>query len=70
MLVVVGGTIPKPDVEALKEQGVAEIFTPGAPVSEIVEFLQAKVPAEAVMAIDVAARRRRCDASRSTGRTR
>jgi methylmalonyl-CoA mutase C-terminal domain/subunit len=44
VLVVVGGTIPKPDVETLKEQGVAEIFTPGAPVSEIVEFLQAKIP--------------------------
>ena len=44
VLVVVGGTIPKPDIVALKEQGVAEIFTPGAPVSEIVEFLQAKVP--------------------------
>ena len=47
VLVVVGGTIPKPDIEALKEQGVAEVFTPGAPVSEIVDFLQAKVPAEA-----------------------
>jgi methylmalonyl-CoA mutase, C-terminal domain len=44
VLVVVGGTIPKPDVIALKEQGVAEVFTPGAPVSEIVEFLQTKVP--------------------------
>jgi len=47
VLVVVGGTIPKPDIDALKEQGVAEVFTPGAPVSEIVDFLQAKVPAEA-----------------------
>ena len=45
VLVVVGGTIPKPDIEALKAQGVAEIFTPGAPVSDIVDFLQAKVPA-------------------------
>ena len=45
VLVVVGGTIPKPDIEALKEQGVAEIFTPGGPVSDIVDFLQAKVPA-------------------------
>jgi methylmalonyl-CoA mutase C-terminal domain/subunit len=44
VLVVVGGTIPKPDVEELKRQGVAEIFTPGAPVSEIVEFLQGKIP--------------------------
>jgi methylmalonyl-CoA mutase C-terminal domain/subunit len=47
VLVVVGGTIPRPDIDALKEQGVAEVFTPGAPVSEIVDFLQAKVPAEA-----------------------
>ena len=47
VLVVVGGTIPKPDIEALKEQGVAEIFTPGGPVSDIVDFLQAKIPVEA-----------------------
>ena len=44
VVVVVGGTIPKPDVEELKQQGVAEIFTPGAPVSEIVEFLRERVP--------------------------
>jgi methylmalonyl-CoA mutase C-terminal domain/subunit len=44
VVVVVGGTIPKDDVVALKEQGVAEIFTPGAPVSEIVDFLRANVP--------------------------
>jgi methylmalonyl-CoA mutase C-terminal domain/subunit len=47
VLVVVGGTIPRDDVLALKEQGVAEVFTPGAPVSEIVEFLRSHVPAEA-----------------------
>jgi methylmalonyl-CoA mutase C-terminal domain/subunit len=44
VLVVVGGTIPRDDVTALKELGVAEIFTPGAPVSEIVDFLQMNVP--------------------------
>jgi methylmalonyl-CoA mutase C-terminal domain/subunit len=44
-VVVVGGTIPKPDVEELKRQGVAEVFTPGAPVSEIVDFLRERVPA-------------------------
>jgi methylmalonyl-CoA mutase, C-terminal domain len=44
VVVVVGGTIPKDDVTSLKEQGVAEIFTPGAPVSEIVDFLRANVP--------------------------
>jgi methylmalonyl-CoA mutase C-terminal domain/subunit len=47
VLVVVGGTIPRADAAALKEAGVAEIFTPGAPVSEIVDFLKAKVPVEA-----------------------
>ena len=47
VLVVVGGTIPREDMEELKKQGVAEIFTPGAPVSEIVEFLRANVPVEA-----------------------
>ena len=47
VLVLVGGTIPKPDVEQLKAQGVAEVFTPGAPVSEIVDFLKSHVPVEA-----------------------
>jgi methylmalonyl-CoA mutase cobalamin-binding domain/chain len=47
ILVVVGGTIPKDDVTTLKEQGVAEVFTPGAPVSEIVDFLKEHVPVEA-----------------------
>ncbi|HEY7398117.1 MAG TPA: cobalamin B12-binding domain-containing protein [Gaiellaceae bacterium] len=43
VLVVVGGTIPAEDVVALKEQGVAEVFTPGAPTSEIVDFLQSRI---------------------------
>jgi methylmalonyl-CoA mutase C-terminal domain/subunit len=47
VLVVVGGTIPRDDVAALKELGVAEVFTPGAPVSEIVDFIQRHVPVEA-----------------------
>jgi methylmalonyl-CoA mutase C-terminal domain/subunit len=45
VVVVVGGTIPTDDVVELKQQGVAEVFTPGAPTSEIVEFLQGRVPA-------------------------
>ena len=44
VLVVVGGTIPKEDSEDLKQRGVAEVFTPGAPTSEIVDFLKGKVP--------------------------
>jgi methylmalonyl-CoA mutase cobalamin-binding domain/chain len=47
VLVLVGGTIPKPDVEQLKAQGVAEVFTPGAPVSEIVDFLTTHIRIEA-----------------------
>ena len=47
VVVVVGGTIPRPDIEELKRQGVAEVFTPGAPVSGIVDFLKAQIPAEA-----------------------
>jgi methylmalonyl-CoA mutase C-terminal domain/subunit len=42
--VVVGGTIPREDSDELKRLGVAEVFTPGAPMSEIVEFLREKVP--------------------------
>ena len=44
VVVVVGGTIPNDDAAELKEKGVAEVFTPGAPTTEIVEFLRAKVP--------------------------
>ena len=44
VLVVVGGTIPREDTEELKRKGVAEVFTPGAPTSEIVDFLREKVP--------------------------
>ena len=43
VLVLVGGTIPSDDVAALKEQGVAEVFTPGVPTGAIVEFLNASV---------------------------
>ena len=44
VLVLVGGTIPTDDAAELKEQGVAEIFTPGAPTGAIVDFLHEKVP--------------------------
>jgi methylmalonyl-CoA mutase C-terminal domain/subunit len=44
VLVLVGGTIPADDARELKELGVAEIFTPGAPTSAIVGFLREKVP--------------------------
>ncbi len=43
VLVVVGGTIPTEDVAELKKLGVAEVYTPGAPTAEIVEFLRGRL---------------------------
>jgi methylmalonyl-CoA mutase, C-terminal domain len=45
VVVVVGGTIPGDDADALKEQGVAAVFGPGAPTGEIVDFLKGAVAA-------------------------
>jgi methylmalonyl-CoA mutase, C-terminal domain len=45
VLVVVGGTIPGDDANELRSLGVAEVFTPGAPTSDIVDFLRARVAA-------------------------
>ncbi len=44
VIVVVGGTVPADDAEELKKLGVAEVFTPGVPTSEIVDFLRGQVP--------------------------
>ena len=43
VLVLVGGTIPADDIVELRELGVAEVFTPGAPTTAIVEYLHAHV---------------------------
>ena len=40
VLVTVGGTIPAEDIPELKKLGVAEVFTPGAPTHEIVDFIR------------------------------
>ncbi|MES4901236.1 MULTISPECIES: cobalamin B12-binding domain-containing protein [unclassified Streptomyces] len=38
-----GGIIPEADIPLLKEQGVAEIFTPGATTASIVEWVRTNV---------------------------
>jgi methylmalonyl-CoA mutase, C-terminal domain len=38
--VIGGGVIPGPDIEALKKIGVKEIFTPGAALSEITDYIR------------------------------
>ncbi len=43
VLVTVGGTIPADDIPELKRLGVAEVFTPGSPTDDIVEFLRSSV---------------------------
>ena len=43
VLLIGGGVIPETDIPALKEAGVAEVFTPGTPTSAIVDFIKANV---------------------------
>ncbi len=40
ILVLAGGTIPDSDHQELKEIGIKEIFKPGTPIKEIVEFIE------------------------------
>jgi methylmalonyl-CoA mutase C-terminal domain/subunit len=45
VVVTVGGTIPSDDVVQLKELGVAEVFTPGAPTQQAIDFIRGAVRA-------------------------
>ena len=38
--VLLGGTIPEADISGLKNAGVAEIFLPGTPTQNIVDFVR------------------------------
>ena len=40
VVVIGGGIIPEGDIPLLKEMGVAEVFTPGAPTTRIVEWVR------------------------------
>jgi methylmalonyl-CoA mutase C-terminal domain/subunit len=40
VLFLLGGTIPKQDAVTVKEHGVAEVFGPGTPTSEIVAYIR------------------------------
>ena len=42
-LIIGGGVIPESDIPALKEAGIAAVFTPGTPTTEIVDFIKANV---------------------------
>jgi methylmalonyl-CoA mutase C-terminal domain/subunit len=43
VVVTVGGTIPGQDIAELEELGVAAVFTPGAPTTDIIEFIRGAV---------------------------
>lgn len=43
VLVVGGGIIPDEDIPALKEAGVAEVFGPGTPLDQVVNFIKENV---------------------------
>ena len=43
VLITVGGTIPADDIPELKAQGIAEVFTPGAPTEAIIDFIRGNV---------------------------
>jgi methylmalonyl-CoA mutase, C-terminal domain len=45
VVVTVGGTIPSDDVAELKTLGVAEVFTPGAPAQQAIDFIRSAVRA-------------------------
>ncbi len=40
ILIIGGGIIPKKDIPKLKKAGIAEIFGPGTPLDEIVNFIE------------------------------
>lgn len=43
ILVLGGGIIPEEDIPALKEAGIAEIFTPGTNTGDIVQYIREHV---------------------------
>ncbi|RLI74990.1 methylmalonyl-CoA mutase [Archaeoglobales archaeon] len=43
VLVLTGGIIPKEDVKKLKQLGIANVFGPGTPLNEIIEFIKENV---------------------------
>ena len=43
VLVIVGGTVPDPDAERLRQNGVAAVFQPGASLEAIIQFIRESV---------------------------
>lgn len=43
VLIIGGGVIPEGDIPALKEAGIEEVFTPGTPTTDVIDFIKANV---------------------------
>jgi methylmalonyl-CoA mutase C-terminal domain/subunit len=41
-----GGIIPEEDIRALREMGVAQVFTPGTSMAEVVDWVRTHVGAQ------------------------
>jgi methylmalonyl-CoA mutase C-terminal domain/subunit len=43
VLVIGGGVIPDTDIQFLKDQGIAEVFTPGTSTADVIDFIRTNV---------------------------
>jgi methylmalonyl-CoA mutase C-terminal domain/subunit len=43
VLLIVGGIIPEMDIPVLKKKGVNEVFIPGTPLADIVDYIKGKI---------------------------
>ncbi len=46
MLLFGGGIIPREDMAKLREMGVGQLFGPGTPMQDIIDYLHEAIPAE------------------------
>lgn len=43
VLIVGGGVIPNEDIQGLKDAGISEIFTPGTPTTQMIEYIKSNL---------------------------
>lgn len=43
VLVIGGGVIPNEDIQSLKDAGISEIFTPGTPTAQMIEYIKSNL---------------------------
>ena len=43
VLIIGGGVIPNEDIQSLKDAGISEIFTPGTPTTQMIEYIKSNL---------------------------